>query len=673
MTKRLLLLSLFIVLVLNCTLYATLLWTEDFTIPPFSAGSTVVGVNGWATHSGMANPWVVIDSGLSYANYSYPSLGGAIQTSAMTGYDINKTFTAINSGNIYVAFLFNANSTGWISPSADYEVNLGTTPSSFYTKVYFKRDATLSNKFTVGISKSSAAVSAVYGTTIYDTGTTYLFIIKYSFIDGTANDEVRLWINPPTPGTETTPTIISNTEITADPTNITAFMLRQGTSTPPAIYDAIKIGTTWDDVYPVTSSISVNPTSLSFLTSIGTTSAYQSYTLTCIDLTDSIAISVPASYEVSMDNIGPWVSSFKVPPTYNGLIYVHFNPLLDGVNNGNVSNMANDLITNVALNGIGTIPLNVPTNQSPPDNNISIWSILITTILNWEPNSGDTEPSGYLLSWNGNTSIDIGNTTSWTTPLLSYGYYKWKIIPYKMYGSFIDYADSSLCPWWYFKLALTNASCSDSIINFDTQYLGTTTEYTITVHSTGSDSLHITNVHWKSGNPAFSYASTDIMQGIAPGDSATIHVSFHPISTSTISDSLIIESNAVNLPIIKVKFSGKGAYVPPKEPDNLQINMSNNNAQLSWEAVTQSILETPLIPDYYFVYFNGSSVETGPFYFLGLSHTTTYQHENVSLGSEYMFYRIKAIKLYSRSMDVLEQIKPCMTEEKVDKILGKNE
>jgi PKD repeat protein len=500
-------------------------------------------------------------------------------------------------------------------------------------------------------------------------------------------------------------------------------------------------------------------------------------------------------------------------------------------------------------------PLNA-INPTPTNNQMLTWTGQQSISLHWQPNTGGGSPSGYLISWNGNSPIDIGNVTSWTSPQLSHPDYRWKIIPYAGIPGEYAYADSAQCPWWYFgfnvpyaqysvssisyglvwtnhqailPLTISNIGNADleidlllasgafSIINhpisfsiapnqaeiinigciptalqsyskslfietndpwkpnviipltatgyiltadftanpvsgdlpllvnftdqssstvhawswdfgdgssstlqnpehiyttkgvknitltvydtyfnrsitktitviahpllsctapnhdFGTRYLGTTTDSTVTIHSTGTDSLLITNIHWKSGNPALHFSSPDIMKGILPGNSGTISVSFQPISTATISDSLIIETNAENIPIIRLKFTGKGTYVPPKEPENLQISMSGAHAQLSWDAVTQTIFDTPIVPDYYFIYFNGSSYETNPFYFLGLSHTLTYQHDNVGLGSEHMFYRVKAIKVYTRVEDVLRDIKPGMTEQEVDEILMKFE
>ncbi len=484
MRKWILLISLLMVAGL-CSLYATSLMTEDFATPTFTAGSAVSGINGWTTHSGgTTNPWLSTTGNLTYANYSATGVGLQCQTTTSTGQDINKTFTAVTSGSVYSAFLINVSS--FPNANADYEISLGTGSSTFYGRIFFKRDATLTNKYTVGLSKYTG--TAVYTTATYDTGTTYLFILKYTYVASTTNDVAYLWINPPTPGTETAPTLTS-TDAGADATTLSAFFLRQGSNTPPCIIDAIKVGTAWNDVYPssftglielnkasltfstpsgtpsagqdyeVTSTgtfttdirikaplhyqvkysesstwadsvdvtppgtqaisvrynpvapgtenrlvtnvaggaaevdlpvygtattaatITVNPTSRTFSTPAGTTSSYQSYTLTGASLTDSITVTAPTGYEISKLTTGPWVSTFKVPPTYDGLLYVQFKPLGYGTNDGLVSHTANSVTTNLNVYGTGTSsPMNIEVGSTITENFNAIGVAAIATL-----------------------------------------------------------------------------------------------------------------------------------------------------------------------------------------------------------------------------------------------------------------------------------------------------
>ncbi len=460
------------------SLFATTIWTEDFDIPPFIVDTNVVGIDGWESHSGTTGPFLATASSLTYANYSSPGEGGACSNVVTGSYDINKTFTAVTSGDLYAGFLINANPTG---TTADYAIHFGTPPSSFYGRIWFQKDAILP-KYRVGIIKNTPGtenINIVWSGYDYDPGTTYLYILKYTFAPGDLNDEVRLWINPPTPGTETAATLtcISTAETGADPTSLGAFMLRQGSFTPPYTVDAIKLGTTWNDVYPAVvvtgaidtgtttsltfntlvgtpqiqtfkvtgydlgsnititaptdyllyadespswassievssatqtisvkytpvapghfttdvisltavnadpvyltldatattvASIIVNPTSRTFSTTAGTTSAYQSYTLTGTNLTGDIVITAPAGYQVCDTADGTYLSSISVAATYNGSIYVHFTPIGYGTNDGVVTHVADGLTTSLNVYGTGTgTPLNIAVNTTLREN-----------------------------------------------------------------------------------------------------------------------------------------------------------------------------------------------------------------------------------------------------------------------------------------------------------------
>jgi hypothetical protein len=93
-------------------------------------------------------------------------------------------------------------------------------------------------------------------------------------------------------------------------------------------------------------------------------------------------------------------------------------------------------------------------------------------------------------------------------------------------------------------------------------------------------------------------------------------------------------------------------YVPPAEPTGVNVDTSDNqNALISWEAVTQSIppYNSPITPDGYIVLYNETPYEDDRlYYFLGRSFTTSYTHQDVVEFRDQMFYRIKAYKNYSR-------------------------
>lgn len=221
----------------------------------------------------------------------------------------------------------------------------------------------------------------------------------------------------------------------------------------------------------------------------------------------------------------------------------------------------------------------------------------------------------------------------------------------------------------------------DTNINFEAIYVNDISEYqSITISNVGGANLIISSIHFVDEQLHFEYQLPEGEIMILPGEQDSILIRFTPQTVGTLIDTLFIESNAVNLPILKIRLMGTGMYVPPEIPQNLVITPNGLDMNISWQPVTQDIHGNPITPDYYFIYFNGLSDINAPYYFLGLSFGTTFIHPYVTLGAEYMFYRVKAIKLYrngrfegSGSGDIEEllkqRLKVGMTEKEVEGVL----
>jgi len=208
--------------------------------------------------------------------------------------------------------------------------------------------------------------------------------------------------------------------------------------------------------------------------------------------------------------------------------------------------------------------------------------------------------------------------------------------------------------------------------NFGTVYLSdVSSAYTISIYNSGTDSLYVENIRWKHDRPEFHFSCDHLNIPILPGDYGYVDVWFEPIVRGSFTDSLFIETNAENVPLIKVKFSGIGEYVPPKPPENVVLAMNGPHAVLSWDAVTENIYGSLFIPDYYIVSYNGSSDPVnGLYYFLALTPDLTHTHLNVGLHAEHMFYRVRAYKYYGRGiLELTDQLRPGMPEEDALKIL----
>lgn len=263
-----LLLSLALLAPTNIT-RAQVLLTEDFSS---AAGTPLNGTNGWTAHSGSGTNAVTITSpGLIYAGYSGSGIGNAVSL-INTGEDNNKLFsTAVTSGSVYAAALVNCSAA---QASGDYFFHIGTGTSTFYAKVFIKSSG---SGFAFGVSKNSnynSAVLPVFTPQTYSFNTTYLIIVKYTYIAGNSNDQIDLYVfsAPTLPSAEPAATI-STTDSgsgSSDASTLTAVYVRQGTSSvaPTVQVDGIKVGLTWSDIIPASAapvaSAATNVTSSGF-------------------------------------------------------------------------------------------------------------------------------------------------------------------------------------------------------------------------------------------------------------------------------------------------------------------------------------------------------------------------------------------------------------------------
>jgi len=215
-------------------------------------------------------------------------------------------------------------------------------------------------------------------------------------------------------------------------------------------------------------------------------------------------------------------------------------------------------------------------------------------------------------------------------------------------------------------------------LNLGEAYLGYYSEpHDLWLKNTGTADLTINSLSFYQTSSPFSVPAFFAPIQIAEGDSVAIQVVFTPQVAGVITDSLYINNNSENMPVAVIGLRGTGVYVPPKPPENVNIAMNGYNAMITWDAVTQTIFDTPITPDYYLVFYNGSSdPETGLYYYHGSSNALTYTHYLVGLHAQHMFYRVVAYKYYRDDLSPAEldsylksTITPGMTEADVRAIL----
>ncbi len=339
------------------TVTPSLLFVENFDYTP----ATLLTANGWTNHSGTSNYIPVSSTGLTYSGY--PSVGGSASM-LTSGEDVHRLFTEQTSGTIYASLLINVSSS---QTTGDYLFHFGTDPwsTTLPGRLFVKKDASTTN-FALGITRGAAVASAVFTSYTYVPNTTYLVVLKYSFVDGTLNDEVKLFVNPTVPGSEPTADLtISTGDTTTDPTGIAGVGLRQGSSTaaPAALIDGIRIANDWSLLFPSgTPEINVTSSFTTFSTVAGNPSASQSYTVSGNNLIGNIGVQAPTGFELSTTDADPWTSSLSLAPGYRGTVYVRLNHATPNTYSGNIVHTSQNATTvNRAVTGTTSAPAGVIT------------------------------------------------------------------------------------------------------------------------------------------------------------------------------------------------------------------------------------------------------------------------------------------------------------------------
>ncbi|WKZ68546.1 MAG: T9SS type A sorting domain-containing protein [Melioribacteraceae bacterium] len=194
--------------------------------------------NGWTAHSGGGTNPVSTSTGLTFTDYAMSGIGNAASLSN-TGEDVNRSFTSINSGNIYISFLINVGD----APNG-YFLHLRSS-TSHYSRVWVTEDGT--GDFELGLSKFSEAES--YTDNNYSFGTTYLIVIKYTFNNTTSDDDVvtmYVFADGADFSSEPVTSTLGPLGVgTADFSSFENISLRQYTSTQDIIIDGIRVSDSW--------------------------------------------------------------------------------------------------------------------------------------------------------------------------------------------------------------------------------------------------------------------------------------------------------------------------------------------------------------------------------------------------------------------------------------------
>ncbi|GAB3987375.1 hypothetical protein GCM10028807_07340 [Spirosoma daeguense] len=380
--------------------------TEDFnaTTLPYALATSP---SSWSAHSAAGM------SGLSVtaSNLTFPGLvttGGAVVVSGGSGSreDANRPISAtINSESVYASMLINVSTA---SATEDYFFHFmnPTSGTDFSGRLVIKASG---GGFQIGVNRAGSTTS--YATpTVLSYNTTYFVVIKYTFVSGTTNDIISLYVSPTLGGSEPPTTSATYSATTgADASSIARIGLRQGSNAYSVTADFIRVGTTWESVTSSSYTLAANPGALNgFSTIQGTASASQSYTLTGGNLTDPVSVSATTDIELSADGTTFSTTPLVFTPTSGSLsqeVYARIaNTAPLGAFNGTITNTASSTLSaSVAVSGQVTDPA------------IPVVSITATDATGAEENS---DPIVFTVSRTGdvtnplNVTYTVGGTAT---------------------------------------------------------------------------------------------------------------------------------------------------------------------------------------------------------------------------------------------------------------------
>ncbi|GEM_PF-6098681 len=190
-----------------------------------------------------------------------------------------------------------------------------------------------------------------------------------------------------------------------------------------------------------------------------------------------------------------------------------------------------------------------------------------------------------------------------------------------------------------------------SYINYGHCYPNVDYTRQVVLTNTGNTPLTIDNIHFINTESQFACLNSTYPIIIETNQTDTLRIRYTPQTIGAISDTLFIENNSLNRPVLKISLIGTGVYVPPAIPQNLSIQQIGYNVTLNWEEVTQDILGHNMQPTGYLIFYNASEMNNDDnYYYLWETPNTTFTHYRVGQFSPRMFYRVYAWKDYGRGL-----------------------
>lgn len=225
---------------------------------------TLLGSNVWVAYGTHPNsPIQLVASGLIYDGYQNAVKGKGVSLGKeASGADAQYIFSkSITEGSLYYAALINLTEAPTekagafitlLQPGFSGSLESGKTGTEF---ALLSALHSADGRYKLQISRNNTTVAATEATYLYNT--TYLVVVKYSIIEGSTNDEVRLYVNPTSATEPTTADALYNQSSGSDLNTTRGFhgielCQTQATNKNAATLtiDAIRVATTWDELFP---------------------------------------------------------------------------------------------------------------------------------------------------------------------------------------------------------------------------------------------------------------------------------------------------------------------------------------------------------------------------------------------------------------------------------------
>ncbi len=186
---------------------------------------------------------------------------------------------------------------------------------------------------------------------------------------------------------------------------------------------------------------------------------------------------------------------------------------------------------------------------------------------------------------------------------------------------------------------------SDSSIDFGQVYYDSDSSVNVVLTNTGNVIVDVSDISFVNASAIFVTSDESMM--LNPGQTDTIMVTFTPAAETVYSDTLRIVNNSTNNPVINIPLIGEGVYDNIPAPQNVNIALVNGNAEITWDAVTQTEHGIDVSIDFYVINYS-ETAENDPDAYYHLTATTniSFIHNRVAQFSESMYYQVIAIRDY---------------------------